>query len=64
MLIAKKPSVLPSFQLQKDANLQVFRPIPAGEDEKDANLQEFPANLEKRADFVKNSCRFAGILRF
>ncbi|GIO84299.1 hypothetical protein J25TS5_12310 [Paenibacillus faecis] len=57
MLASKLPT-------PKDANLQVFRPIPAGENEKDANLQEFLANVEKRAGFVENSCRFAGILKF
>ncbi|TYA11429.1 hypothetical protein FRY98_19985 [Paenibacillus faecis] len=55
--------MLPSFQLQKDANLQVFKAIPEGIAKKDANLQVFPAILEKRADLVKNSCRFAGILK-
>jgi len=56
--------VLSNFQRQKDANLQVFRPIREGDAEKDANLQAFLAILEKRAGFVKNSCRFAGILKF
>ncbi|GIO84471.1 hypothetical protein J25TS5_14030 [Paenibacillus faecis] len=56
--------MLPSFQLQKDANLQVFKAILEGIAKKDANLQAFPAILEKRAGFVENSCRFAGILKF
>ncbi|GIO87987.1 hypothetical protein J25TS5_49190 [Paenibacillus faecis] len=54
-------SVLQSFELQTDANLQVFKPDSRGNAKKDANLQAFPAILEKRAGFVENSCRFAGI---
>ncbi|WP_213509310.1 hypothetical protein [Paenibacillus faecis] len=52
------------FQLQKDANLQVFRPDRRGNEKKDANLQAFLAILEKRARFAENSCRFAGIFEF
>ncbi|WP_213506026.1 hypothetical protein [Paenibacillus faecis] len=59
--IQRGACVLPGFQLQKDANLQVFKPDSRGNAKKDANLQAFPAILEKRAGFVENSCRFAGI---